>query len=362
MLRLRTSTGIRPTGFFGNFYMQNTTDIELSAIDSDKSIQIEIKYDDKLDEREPAFFQLAILFTSCSGQRRLRVHNLSLPVTSDYQKLYRHIDEDCLISHLFKQAEQCVRDKCPKEMRDELTLRAAQILAAYREKCSEPAPAGQLILPEFAKLLPLHINCIIRHDSLNGGAELTVDDRAWMMSLVPSMTPTAIQQFLYPRIYPITSLGSSVVSDSAESLRGVSSSTNTTSAEFPTPIRASYDYFSSNDAYLIDNGLVAFIWCGSGVPNCWLNDVFNVASVAHLDTEKHQLPAFDNTRSHALRRLWAHLNEGRERALKLFIVKEQDALESWMKKFLVEDRYANNAHSYVDFLCLIHREIRSLIS
>jgi hypothetical protein len=36
-------------------------------------------------------------------------------------------------------------------MRDELTLRAAQILAAYREKCSEPAPAGQLILPEFAK-------------------------------------------------------------------------------------------------------------------------------------------------------------------------------------------------------------------
>jgi len=54
-------------------------------------------------------------------------------------------------------------------MRDELTLRAAQILAAYREKCSEPAPMGQLILPEFAKLLPLHINCIVRHDSLNGG-------------------------------------------------------------------------------------------------------------------------------------------------------------------------------------------------
>ncbi|CAK5114559.1 unnamed protein product [Meloidogyne enterolobii] len=86
MLRLRTSTGIRPTGFFGNFYMQNTTDVELSAIDSDKSVQIEIKYDDKLDEREPAYFQLAVLFTSCSGQRRLRIHNLSLPVTADYQK------------------------------------------------------------------------------------------------------------------------------------------------------------------------------------------------------------------------------------------------------------------------------------
>nr|CAD2196872.1 unnamed protein product [Meloidogyne enterolobii] len=251
-------------------------------------------------------------------------------------------------------------------MRDELTLRAAQILAAYREKCSEPAPMGQLILPEFAKLLPLHINCIVRHDSLNGGAELTVDDRAWMMSLVPSMTPLAIQQFLYPRIYIITSLCSSIgnSSGSTESLKNDSGCVTKMqgSTDFPTPIRASFDYFSSEEAYLIDNGLVAFIWVGSGVPSSWLNDVFNVSSIAQLDTEKHQLPFYDNDCSQALRHLWSHLNENRERALKLFIVKEQDALESWMKKFLVEDRYANNAHSYVDFLCLIHREIRSLIS
>jgi len=53
------------------------------------------------------------------------------------------------------------------------------------------------------------------------GAELTVDDRAWMMSLVPSMTPLAIQQFLYPRIYIITSLCSSIgnSSGSTESLK-----------------------------------------------------------------------------------------------------------------------------------------------
>lgn len=54
-------------------------------------------------------------------------------------------------------------------MREELTMRCAQILAAYREKCSESAPMGQLILPESAKLLPLHVNCIARHDALNGG-------------------------------------------------------------------------------------------------------------------------------------------------------------------------------------------------
>lgn len=50
--------GLRPTGFFGAFYMANTTDIELGNIDADKAIAVEIKHDDKLKEDETAFFQV----------------------------------------------------------------------------------------------------------------------------------------------------------------------------------------------------------------------------------------------------------------------------------------------------------------
>lgn len=32
VMRVRTSTGIRPTEFFGHFYMPNTTDMELASI------------------------------------------------------------------------------------------------------------------------------------------------------------------------------------------------------------------------------------------------------------------------------------------------------------------------------------------
>ena len=38
--------------------MQNTTDIELGNIDSDKAIAVEIKHDDKLKEDDIAFFQV----------------------------------------------------------------------------------------------------------------------------------------------------------------------------------------------------------------------------------------------------------------------------------------------------------------
>jgi len=51
-------TGLRPTGFYGAFFMSNTTDIELGNIDTDKAIAVEIKHDDKLKEDDIVFFQV----------------------------------------------------------------------------------------------------------------------------------------------------------------------------------------------------------------------------------------------------------------------------------------------------------------
>lgn len=38
IMRVRTSTGVRPVEFFGNFYMANTTDIELASLNSDMAV------------------------------------------------------------------------------------------------------------------------------------------------------------------------------------------------------------------------------------------------------------------------------------------------------------------------------------
>ena len=50
----------------------------------------EIKYDDKLTEEDGVYIQAAILFTSCSGQRRLRVINLALNTGSSMAEMYRN--------------------------------------------------------------------------------------------------------------------------------------------------------------------------------------------------------------------------------------------------------------------------------
>lgn len=90
IMRVRTSTGVRPVEFFGSFFMANTTDTELASINSDMAVACEIKYDDKIAEEDGVYIQAAILFTSCSGQRRLRVINLALNTGSSMAEMYRN--------------------------------------------------------------------------------------------------------------------------------------------------------------------------------------------------------------------------------------------------------------------------------
>ena len=105
VMRVRTSTGVRPTDFYGHFFMSNTTDMELASIDCDKAVAIEIKHDDKLTEEEGVYIQAALLYTSCGGVRRLRIINLSLKTSSQMAELYRACDLDAIINFFSKQSK-----------------------------------------------------------------------------------------------------------------------------------------------------------------------------------------------------------------------------------------------------------------
>lgn len=103
VMRVRTSAGVRPTDFFGHFFMSNTTDLEVASIDSNKAIAIEIKHDDKLAPEENVYVQVAVLYTSLSGQRRLRLLNLALKTCTQMADLFRSCDLDTIVLFLAKQ-------------------------------------------------------------------------------------------------------------------------------------------------------------------------------------------------------------------------------------------------------------------
>ena len=84
--------GLKIQEYFGNFYMKNNTDVELSILDSEKAIGVMIKHDGKMETPGESSFQLALLYTTSSGMRRVRVHNLMVPNTNKMTDVFRMAD------------------------------------------------------------------------------------------------------------------------------------------------------------------------------------------------------------------------------------------------------------------------------
>lgn len=60
------SEGFRATDFFGAIHMNNTTDVEMAALDCDKAVTVELKHDDTLSEETGALIQVLVFLTGCS--------------------------------------------------------------------------------------------------------------------------------------------------------------------------------------------------------------------------------------------------------------------------------------------------------
>ncbi|XP_055373003.1 protein transport protein Sec24C [Condylostylus longicornis] len=342
VMRVRTSTGVRPTEFYGHYFMTNTTDLELASIDAEKSIAIEIKHDDKLPPDENVYIQVALLYTSCSGQRRLRINNVALRTTTTIADVFKACDLDATILFLAKQSIIKLLEHSPKIVKDHLIQVSAQILACYRKHCTSPTSAGQLILPECLKLLPLYISCMLKNDAISGGSDMTCDDRSYVMQHVLSFDLPASTAFFYPRLMPIHNI-------------------NIEDKNLPSPIRCSYEKMSPDGAYILENGMYLFIWLGNMLSPEFLKDLFGVQTIHEVSQERL---GFRNDTELSLR-IWQVIDEimnERKKSMKITIIKQQDKLETVYRHFLVEDHGCDGTLSYVDFLCHMHKEIKELLN
>ncbi|PWA21665.1 hypothetical protein CCH79_00003155, partial [Gambusia affinis] len=345
VMRVRTSTGIRATDFFGSFYMNNTTDVELAGLDCDKAITVEFKHDDKLSEETGALMQCAVLYTSCSGQRRLRIHNMAVNCCAQLADLYRNCETDTIINYFAKYAFRGVANNPTKAVRDTLVNQCAQILACYRKNCASPSSAGQLILPECMKLLPVYLNCVMKSDVLLPGADVSLDDRAYLKQLIGCMDVAETHVFFYPRLLPVMKLES---------------------GSLPVAVRDSEERLSKGGVYLMETGLHLFLWVGASVQQELLLNIFGTPSFSQIDPNMISLPVLDNPFSQRLREVVDSFRAQRSRYMKasliLVVVKQEDRVELTFKHFLVEDKSTSGGASYVDFLCHMHKEIRQLLS
>lgn len=107
-----------------------------------------------------------MLYTTIGGQRRLRIHNLSLSCSAQLSELYKSCETDALVNFFAKSGElpssrvflsgelspaqspppayRAILNQPVKTVREILVNQTAHMLACYRKNCASPSAASQV--------------------------------------------------------------------------------------------------------------------------------------------------------------------------------------------------------------------------
>lgn len=152
--------GLRVSKYHGSFQERSPTDLAFGVLDSDKAVSALIGHSQTLDERQYAYLQCAVLYTSIDGQRRVRTCNTALQVVSLAGNVFRYADMDAVVCHLARDCESLVSLddssltfpialaslslRRMAQIREDLTDKCSSILLGYRRNCAVATAQSQV--------------------------------------------------------------------------------------------------------------------------------------------------------------------------------------------------------------------------
>ncbi|OAA50541.1 Sec23/Sec24 family protein [Metarhizium rileyi] len=367
LMKVRCSNGLQVSAYHGNF-VQHTfgADLEIGVIDADKALAVSFSYDGKLDSKLDAHFQSALLYTTTSGQRRVRCSNIIASVSETSKEAgmrdqgiracMKFVDQDAVIALLAKEAgtKLATSSSNLKDIRNWLSERTIDVMSCYRKHSSRQLPAGQLVMPERLKEFCMYMLGLTKCRAFKGGIENS-DRRVHEMRMVRSMGALELSLYLYPRIIALHNLQPEEGFADPE----------TGHLKMPPSIRASFSRIEAGGVYLVDNGQQCLLWFHSQTSPNLIGDLFgeDKDSLKKLDAYTSSIPVLDTHLNAQVRNIVEFLKTMRgSKGLTIQLARQGiDGAEFEFARMLVEDRN-NEAQNYVDWLVHVHRGLQLELS
>jgi len=99
--------------------------------------------------------------TFFSGERRIRVHTLCLPVASNVNDIINSVDQQCVIGLLAKMAVDRSMTSSLSDSRECFINAVVDVLSAYL-MTQNALPALALVAPPVLTMLPVYIHAMLR--------------------------------------------------------------------------------------------------------------------------------------------------------------------------------------------------------
>jgi len=242
-LRVRTSPGISVKTYLGpKSPLSTEIDVDIPLISTETTFSVEVEHDERLKEGTAAFFQVALLYTARDGSRRVRVHNLAVPVAAQTSTVYKGLDCDAILATLVRQAVLYLRKKhTTSATAAALSDMMISAFANYRTTCCVSPSPQQLILPESLRMLPILILSLNKSPLFSSN---TIPDRRTVYMHQLNTEPVwKTLVHLYPKLYRLDALLDPETSEKP-----------------PQASRLGREHIVDNSLYLADNGTQLFLW------------------------------------------------------------------------------------------------------
>ncbi|XP_037634640.1 protein transport protein Sec24C isoform X3 [Sebastes umbrosus] len=338
-LRIFVSKDMRVSGCYGLFLPgPSPSHVTMATLDWRTTLAVELAHTRALDETRGVAIQAVLSYSTQTGDRRTRVHTLTLRCSRHLQDAFRQYQAQTLLTFYCKKIYCAVLERPLQELREELQTEVTEALASYRKHCcSASVSAGQLVLPQYLRALPVYINSLRKSEVLLPGLRSSVHQRLQQRCQVLSMDTCSTSTHFYPLLLPLLqSADSSSSPNSEEALRCCAAS------------------LEQRCLYLVHAPFTLLLWVGTQVPACTLVELFNTSCFSSLPSGETKLPVLENPLSISVRSLINTLNSQAPCARKLWVVKQGDTCEEALQRHLVEDKSPNGGASYADFLYHLH--------
>lgn len=354
VMRIRATKRVRCTRFSGRFFSRATDLLAMPNVDADKAYAVQFAFDEAIIEEGPFVMQVALLYTNTSGERRIRVHTLAVPLADNPGDLFLRADAAAITNIFARQAAEGMKDRVLEELRSNTNEKMTAALSLYRDVCQRQYPPvvgnNQLLLPESLLLLPLYLHGLGKSPILSrdasGACMFRFDDKSALAHAVDVMNVSESTAMVYPNmmaVYPWPSLNNQPV-------------------KHPHGLPASVGALRSDIGVTVDDGRSLTVWLGEAIAEKFTSELLGTTVSERIDPRylTVELMRRGASAKGAVGQVYGAVTSilrSRRAALPLMVAPQGDRfMQPRIESLMTEDRSASRM-AYREFLLEVQKTV-----
>ena len=289
-------------------------------------------YDDK---NKYIFIQSALLYSYGDGSRRIRVHNLCLPISDNIKNIYSEINSEMLATFYLKDTIDKLYKT--KNIANSIISTDTKFKLFIDKVMSTQNKIDKELLPNL-DYLPYYMLGMFKHrifckDEIEKNYDIDISN--FLRISLQKFSTSEIISYIVPSIYSLQEM---------EVDKSIGTYNNET-GEFAMPnlISLSRSAMEDNGLYLIDNGYLLIIYVKKGVSSNIFQSLFGVENIKFLTMITNEENVFEendgNELKERIKNILDYIRSSKSIFQNLVFVFEGDGGERLINECLIEDNF-----------------------